>query len=403
MWYNDAVKTKWKIIAFCAIWASFFAFGVYLRTMMPWDSIASLHGLDYIAHGIFFSDYRRIFMPGFRHPLLALITAPLPLFGGRLLEFGQWPYWCFLFAVFSAVMAGAVMLVYSTLKAVSGMKRIDAAAGTALYMSFSYTWLLAACPESFTLACAAGLLVLRWGVSPVSSRGKAGNIGWFALAVLNGGITTTNVVKVVLAFLAARGITRRRLLRLAVMGAILAAAVFLAMGIRYFLFNITHDVSKEHFSDGMVKSMVSFAKLDFGQWLECTWNFFAEPVVTHGDALSVFHLERPYGSLLAPLSVITLYVAAAIGAWRARRQTIVKMVLAMHIVDILLHVVMTWGLDEGHIYCGHWLYTPAILAAMLPATCTGKARKFILAGLFALASVIFICGAYAFATQPPST
>ncbi len=394
------MKTKWKIIVFCVIWAAFFAFGIYLRTLMPWDRIANLHGLDYIAHGMFFSDYRRIFMPAFRHPFLAFITAPLPLFGGRLLEFGQWPYWCFLFAVFSAVMAGAVMLVYHTLKAVPDMKRIDAAAGTALFLSFSYTWLLAACPESFPLACAAGLLVLRWGLSPSSSHGKVGRLGWFALAVLNGGITTTNVVKVVLAFLAARGITRRRLLHLAAMGALLALVVLLAMCFRYFCFNITHDASKEYFSDGMVKSTYSFVKLDLGQWLNCVWNFFSEPIATHGDALSVYHLKRPYCSLLMPFAVIALYAAAAIGAWRARRQPLVKMVLAMIIVDIVLHIVMKWGLDEGHIYCGHWLYTPAILAAMLPATCTGKARKIILAGLFVLASTIFISGVYAFATTP---
>ena len=94
LWYNNGVKTKWKIGVFCSVWVAFFAFGVYLRTMMPWDEIANLHGLDYTAHGIFFSDYRRIFMPGFRHPFLAFITAPLPLFGGRLLELGLWPYWC---------------------------------------------------------------------------------------------------------------------------------------------------------------------------------------------------------------------------------------------------------------------------------------------------------------------
>ena len=386
-----------RAILFGAVWAAFFAFGVYLRTLMPWDRLADLHGLDYTAYGMFWSDYTRIFMPAFRHPFLNFFTAPLPLFGGRLLELGPWPYWCFLLAVFAAVMAAAALMVHATLRA-AGTGRGEALAGTALFLSFSYTWLLAACPESFPLACLAGLLTLRWGLSPHSERGTAGKVGWCALTLLNGGITTTNGVKVVLAYLAARGLTRRRLVRLLLGGVALAAAAGTAVLLRYLLFNLTHAETKLHLSAGYVHSLESFTHPDLKEWLRLVWLFFSEPVVTHGDALGVSRLARPYGSVLAPAAVAALYAAAAIGAWRMRRQRLVKMALAMCLVDVALHLALRWGLDEGQVYCGHWLYTPALLAALLPATCTGRLRQLALAGLFALALILFACGAYAFAT-----
>ena len=129
-----------------------------------------------------FSDHTRILTPVFRHLFLYLITAPLSLFGRRILEIGgPWPYWCFLLTFFSAVMAGAVMLVHATLSAVQGAGRGTAVAGTALFFSFSYTWLLAACPESYPLACLAGLLVLRWGLVCIASRGKVKNFEWLRM------------------------------------------------------------------------------------------------------------------------------------------------------------------------------------------------------------------------------
>ncbi len=400
---DDRKKRLVRGIAFGAIWMVFLTFGIFLRAIMPWDHLVELHGLDYTGQGILFSDHTRILTPVFRHLFLYLITAPLSLFGRRILDVGgPWPYWCFLLTFFSAVMAGAVMLVHATLSAVQGAGRGTAVAGTALFFSFSYTWLLAACPESYPLACLAGLLVLRWGLSPMSSRGWTGRAGWCALTLLNGGITTSNGVKVVLAYLAARGLTRRRLVRAALVVAAVVATMLVAILIRYLFFNMTHNATKSCVSEGVSESLTLFrSNLDVWSWLSLAASFFSEPIVTHGDMLTVNHLVRPYGNILAPLAVLTLYGLAAAGAWRAWKHPLVKMTLAMFSLDFLLHIVLRWGLDEGHIYCGHWLYMPALLAAMLPVTCTGRARRICVAVLCMLALAIFACGAHAFVTAPP--
>ena len=219
------------------------------------------------------------------------------------------------------------------------------------------------------------------------------------MAVLNGGITVTNGLKVVLAYLVVRGFSWRRVARLAT---VLAIIVLLALGVillRYALFRIMTGYAKANLSDGLVQSF-QFVGGEFGmqERLSKIATCFSEPIVTHGDPLGQNNISRPYGNLIVPWAVALLYVSAAIGAWRLRRHGLVRLVLAMFCVDFLLHVVISWGLSEGHIYCGHWLYAPAILAALLPTSFKGRWRHVMTAGFFVLALVLFAGGVSSFVT-----
>ena len=386
------------LLVFSFLWCVFLAFGLYLRTLMPWDAEAQLHGLDYGFYGDGLSRYKWIFGANFRHPLLGVLTAPLPLLGQRMLMLGPWPYWGFVLSVFSAVMAGCTLLVYAVLNTAEGTGRMCATAGAALFASFSYTWFLAACPESFSFACLAGLLVLLWGVLPCSRRdGRAIRAGWIAMAVLNGGITVTNGIKVVLAYLVVRGFSWRRVARLAT---ILATIVLLASVIilaRYAMFRISTGGAKANLSDGLVQSF-QFIERGIGiqERLSKIASCFSEPIVTHGDPLEENIISRPYGTVVVPWAIVALYVSAAIGACRLWRHVLVRLVLAMFSVDLMLHVVVSWGLAEGHIYCGHWLYVPAILSALLPTSFKGRWRSMATAGVFVLALVLFVGGVVSF-------
>lgn len=290
------------------------------------------------------------------------------------------------------------MLVYAVLNTVEGAGRLCATAGAVLFASFSYTWFLAACPESFPFACLAGLLVLLWGALPYSRQdGRAMRAGWIALAVLNGGITVTNGVKVALAYLVGRGFSWRRVARLATVLAIIVLLAVAIILLRYALFRIMTGGEKANLSDGLVQSF-QFIDGGFGirERLAKIASCFSEPIVTHGDPLEQNILSRAYGNIVVPWAVALLYVSAAIGAWRLWRHVLVRLVLAMFCVDFLLHVVISWGLEEGHIYCGHWLYAPAILAALLPISFQGQWRRVTVAGIFMLAAVLFAGGMFSF-------
>ena len=148
---------------FTLLWCAFWAFGIYLRTLMPWDQEAQLHGLDYGFYGNGLSQCRWIFSACFRHPLLGVLTAPIPLLGQRLLTLGLWPYWGFLLLVFSAVMAGCTVLVYAVLNAIEGAGRMCATAILAALLptSFKGRWRHVMTAGLFVLA----LVLFAGGVS----------------------------------------------------------------------------------------------------------------------------------------------------------------------------------------------------------------------------------------------
>ena len=130
---------------------------------MPWDQEAQLHGLDYGFYGNGLSQCRWIFSACFRHPLLGVLTAPIPLLGQRLLTLGLWPYWGFLLLVFSAVMAGCTVLVYAVLNAIEGAGRMCATAILAALLptSFKGRWRHVMTAGLFVLA----LVLFAGGVS----------------------------------------------------------------------------------------------------------------------------------------------------------------------------------------------------------------------------------------------
>ena len=297
-------------------------------------------------------------------------------------------------------MTVAAYLLHSILSKVVGMGRCGALAGTVLFVSFSYTWLLAACPESFPIACVAALLVLRWGISNESAaNGRIARMGWCALAIFNGGITATNGIKVILAFFAVRGITRKRVYHVACLCAVALIIVMAVILGRYAINWFAHGAAKANLSDGWTHSFRSFCHgLDVKTRWSLIANFFSEPIITHGDPLAQNHLSRPYVFVAEHVAVALLYVLAVAGGWLGRRHVLVRMILSMFLVDFLLHIVMFWGMDEGHIYCGHWLYAPAMLAALLPCMLSGWLRRGVLTLLFVLAGAIFTFGAYQFAT-----
>ena len=86
----DGTARNWKrwlveALVFFALWMIYFAYGIWLRNQIPLDAVpGELHGFDYNAHGILFSDHHLILFTRFRHPLFGWLMSPIPLFGERL-------------------------------------------------------------------------------------------------------------------------------------------------------------------------------------------------------------------------------------------------------------------------------------------------------------------------------
>lgn len=100
----------------------------------------------------------------------------------------------------------------------------------------------------------------------------------------------------------------------------------------------------------------SYGDLSWGQRLNRWWVYVSEPILTRGTPFEDNGITAGYSSIWRPLLIFSLYVAAGIGAWLSRRETIVKAIFVCLVVDVGMHFVCGWGMREPHLYAGHWTF-----------------------------------------------
>ena len=82
-----------------------------------------------------------------------------------------------------------------------------------------------------------------------------------------------------------------------------------------------------------------------------------------------------------------MYVAAVIGAWLSRRDTIVKAILVCLAVDVGIHFVCGWGMHELHLYAGHWTFAIPIFIFLAIQRMKSLRRRQISSGVVAVYGV----------------
>lgn len=378
-------RTSRIVIGLAGLWALFGAFGVALhekaRTVddkgMGFVSVAGFDGEVYMRR---YCDVYSIFRIRKRHPAEAIVAAPAYVVGSAVASrAGQEPAkvaQILLFAAVAAVTAGLLWLLTEDLGAM------------ALWLSFGSVWLLASAPELFAvsqLILVGTLLLVKRNVRDLRA--------WLALTLLAGGTTITNVVKPVAAW--CTGVLRDRSARAALRHH--AGKIGLGLAVLFVALAFA-EVAKWIWIDGRsVQSEVamgwdyiakwSASGYGFGERLARLWEmFWCEPLMSHGaifgqanaDGLDVLPLG--YRWPLPHAAGAALLALCGWSAWRNRADAVVRAALAMVAFDVVLHVLIGWGLPEAQIYCGHWFFVVPLLVAKL----RGQAWKLALAaGLFA--------------------
>jgi len=388
----------WRIFPWLLLWGAFAAFGWWVRSVQPWPEghmdVVELYAMDYRRYSQLLDGWNMIFYAAFRHPLYGWLMAPVIGIGARFRELGEEPFWGWLIAFFSGVMTLAHFLLYWLLCRLS-LKRLEAAALTALFASFAASWLLAACPESFNLSCLLALSTLHFALY-VRHRGDATDrrleyAGWGALAVLTGGITCTQIMKTAMAYFVTCRPSRKRicLTLLGLLGAgLVVGLVFLA---RLYLrsepggFGREFATSLNNIGEYLVGGGTSFSHR-----MGRIFVFFTEPIVTRGAAFSETILPTGYASRWAFRLAVLPVISAMVFACCSRREFIVRVIAAMALVDIGIHFVLFWGMNEAQIYAGHWYYAVPILIGVGILQLNRNQRRWAPAVVFCLALAILV-------------
>ena len=354
-------QTKWRSLAsvflFVMLWAAFFMCGILLGNWMAETRVEGFLGYDYVLYFQQLSDPRWILYTGVRHPGLGLVMSPIVAVGAVLALVGECWRHGFIISSFALIAAANVWLI----------KKIAGWVAVCVFLSFGWTWVLAAVPESFPVAMLSLLLVLVLVKSDI--QGWRRWFGWGILFVVCSAITITNGVKVVIAFLIAERCSRRLkcLVVAGMVGVAVAGIVFFYLRMR--CWNAAHPEMPKTIGGAFAQTLFWIPD-GLGVWGRVKAgivNFFLVPV------LPLVALPFESGLRLRSLPSVCaagwiwgigVYALAAASFWYIRNSCVVRTMMGMFAVDALIHLVCGWGLHEGWIFSAHWFFMVPIVVGL---------------------------------------
>ena len=348
-----------------------------------------------------------------RHPVLTLLLYPFSVLNHWIMVTWNVNAAMYIMAVLVIIAAlYAVIFMYRIQHELMGMKRSDSIWLTAMLFSFASIMTTVMSPDHFVFSFS--LLVFTLYVFGRQIRqGKA--IAWYKAAVLyffTTGITLTNGVKTLLGALF---VDKRKAFswKNILLGFLLPTA--LLVGIYAFqeetlVAQRDHNAAvirqKEAAKDPMKfrqdsirdaqnaiamtningtpvsdKPFLRWINADASRWNGIVEGLFGESIQLHRDyLLGDIFLGRPiivkYSSWVnyaIELLVVALFLA---GLFYGRKDRILQMLLAWFTIDLIIHVVLGFGLNEVAINGGHWMFIIPIALACLLKRLQGKGATY---------------------------
>ena len=333
-----------------------------------------------------------------RHPLYLSLLYPLYWLNGPLMDWLDINFAVFLMGavlVFSAVYSAIFM--YRITHDVIGCRRFDALLLTALLCSFAHVMLAAMVPDHFIISMLLLLITLYMAGNAIQQGRNLKAKHLFLLAFLTCGMAVSNVAKT---FLAALFVNGRRFFRLQYIAVGVLLPLLLLFGIqRYQYYSIeeplriknetvmknnppknrkAHDArlqrrAKWRAANDMKPAGEGLFKLmDFQtpRLRTLVHNVFGESLQLHRDHLLRDTLiDRPefvgyrHGFAYAVEALIVLLFIAGIAA--GLRQRFFLLALSWFGCDVMLHIVLGFGINEVFIMTSGWAFIIPIAIGFL--------------------------------------
>ncbi len=391
----------------------------------------------------------------YRHPLLAyFMYVPYLLNRGLMALTGTNCVQLVVGVVLAFCTFYSFMLLYRILREVIGLRRTDGGLLAALTFSFAYVMLSSCVPDHFILSMF--MLILTLYVAGRKLAGGRPFTVWqtVLLFVLTAGISLNNGIKVFLANLFVNG--RRfwhpaNLVLAVVLPAALmwgaatatwnhyekprfvarqeakkkkAARDYAALYKQYSDTTTLKDTAairaavdrlvkqrmiekyrRDHSKPWFKHAGKPIAKGTFSQWTDISTprlasvveNLFGESLMLHrdhllGDTLRarpvIIHYRSPFNYVVEAL-VVLLFAA---GVWCGRRQRFLWLALSFFGFDLLLHVILGFGINEVYIMGAHWLFVlPLAMGYALKASAERRSRLWVLRSLVVVLGLVMMC------------
>lgn len=308
-----------KRILYWGFWAglyiSFVVCAFVVKNYVLSNNIPEILGWDYKTFVNQIQNWGYISYFGFRHPGLGIVLSPLVALEHLWTE------------AYLLVMPGIALLTAYLIYKMSNV------IGLIVWLSFPVTWLMAAIPESFPVAqlTLVGSLYLMYK-KELSSKTSGGHLSFLSvilLSIVNSMVTLTNGFKPILAYLITCN-NRRIVIKL-----VSVALLFVVSGV--FFFYVRSLVCGRSCLSGIAKTLSWIPeKRVLAQELN---GFFIKPV----GVIQSF--------IVYPLLVYCVFFGRLKGL-----RKLMLWISAFVFVDVVLHLVIGWGMQEPWVFAPHWIF-----------------------------------------------
>lgn len=299
----------------------------------------------------------------YRHPLLAWMMYPLYLINMCLINITGLNMAQFVYAIL-LLFCGLYSYIYTyrILRNVIEIKKIDAIILSVFLFSFAYIMIAVAVPDHFTISFFILLLTLYMAASKIKES-KAFNSWQIALLfLLSSGTTITNGAKVFIDAMFTNGKSFFKIKKFFIAVIVPVIIIISACLIEYGLPKVQTFGSK---SDSSIPAKKVLSRKE-----AIVENLFGESIQLHqSHLLEDQMISRPsvvtYNHLYNYVVEVTIFILFALGIWRGRKQKLLWICLSGFMFDILIHIIMKFGIDEVYIMGPHWLFIVPISIAYI--------------------------------------
>lgn len=304
------------------------------------------------------------------HPLLIFFYYPFVLLGNGLVLLTTAKVKTLFFIMLSSSMISlSCVYIFRYIREVLNIKKTIAYLFTLFFAFFSTNLILAFTPESFTLSA----LFLSFNVYYNSSYIKRGTSPPFISNVILadfflGGVTLTNMAKGVIPVLFFKEKKVSILKKILILGAVffvilLIIQVFSALFLdkNYIGSIFAH---KDNFTDESLTGM-AYLQMIFSHFFGAPIflsEIFSYKTIRNGIPYLVEGDYRLWWQYLF-MSLICIFVV--ISLIRNYKEPLVQMIFLLFLVDIIIHCVIRFGINEPFIYGAHWVYCIPLLLGWL--------------------------------------
>lgn len=352
-----------------------------------------------------------------RHPFLLSLLLPFYALNQGIMSITGHNAAVFIMAIIETFCAlYALVFLYRTLRHVVELTRSDATLLTLLFFGLAHVVVPMLAPDHFTLSLCL-LMFTLWRTGEHLKRGTEWKAWqWAVLFFITSGVTLTNGAKVLLAHwftVGKRFFSPRRWLLTLMLPLTLLVGVW---SVQYITVLAPQKAEVKKIEDAKRKKnpeAFDAHQSDRQRWMASTagkpiaeisqlkltdissnritalvHNFFGESFQLHRNhLLEDMSFTRPviieYRHAANYVVEAALVLLLAGGLWAGRRQRFLQLCAAWFAVDLTLHIVLGFALNEVYIMTQGWAFILPVAFAYLLRT-GGKRRKYLLRPLFAL-------------------